>query len=61
VRPRDLLWEIEQDHFFIKFYSSILYSKDNGVLRILKFSKGTPHTNSDSEWGNESFIQQISL
>jgi hypothetical protein len=22
--------------------------------------KGTSHTNSDSEWGNESFIQQIS-
>jgi hypothetical protein len=21
--------------------------------------KGTSHTNSDSEWGNESFVQQI--
>jgi hypothetical protein len=23
-------------------------------------SKGTSHTNSDAEWGNESFVQQIS-
>jgi hypothetical protein len=28
-------------------------------LEILSF-KGTSHTNSDSEWGNESFVQQIS-
>jgi hypothetical protein len=28
-------------------------------LDILSF-KGTFHTNFDSEWGNESFVQQIS-
>jgi hypothetical protein len=32
-------------------------------LRIQNFEmlspKGTFHTNSDSEWGNDSFVQQI--
>jgi hypothetical protein len=46
----------------IAVFSAILYNKDNGVFRNLEiFSpKGTSHTNSDSEWENESFIQVIS-
>jgi hypothetical protein len=70
--PKFLFGKIGQNHSFSHFCStyftveqillhfcSVLYLKDNGVLRILS-PKGASHTNSDSEWGNESFVQQIS-
>jgi hypothetical protein len=39
-----------------KFVFKRLWHTQN--FQILSI-KGTSHTNSDSEWGNESFVQQI--
>jgi hypothetical protein len=43
------------------FFSSFVFERLWRTRSFEIFSpKGTSHTNSDSEWGNESFIQQIS-
>jgi hypothetical protein len=61
-RPKNIYCELSDEELSGEELSSEELSGNlrSQNLKILSTMVGTCHTNSGSEWGNESFVQQIS-